>query len=93
VITSCGHTGIINTVRQAQEASGVKKLHALIGGFHLGPAKPEYAAQSVAELKSFDPDVVIPMHCSGIGFIQEVRKQMPEKLLMSTTGSRITFSA
>jgi 7,8-dihydropterin-6-yl-methyl-4-(beta-D-ribofuranosyl)aminobenzene 5'-phosphate synthase len=93
VITSCGHTGIINTVRQAQEASGVKKLHALLGGFHLGPAKPEYTAQSVAELKSLDPDVVIPMHCSGINFIQEVRKQMPDKLLMSTTGSRITFSA
>ena len=36
VITSCGHAGIINTVRQAQEVSGVNKLHALVGGFPSG---------------------------------------------------------
>jgi 7,8-dihydropterin-6-yl-methyl-4-(beta-D-ribofuranosyl)aminobenzene 5'-phosphate synthase len=93
VITSCGHAGILNTIRQAQEVSGVRRLHALLGGFHLGPAKPEYAAQSVAELKAFEPDIVIPMHCSGLGFVQEVRKQMPDKLLISTTGSRVTFGA
>ena len=91
VMTSCGHAGIINTIRQAQEVSGIRKLHALLGGFHLGPAKPEYAAQSVAELKALEPDIVIPMHCSGMGFVQEVRRQMPDKLLMSTTGSRVTF--
>ena len=93
VITSCGHAGIINTIRQAQDVSGVRKLHALLGGFHLGPAKPEYAAQSVAELKTLEPDVVIPMHCSGMGFVQEVRNQMPDKLLLSTTGSRMTFTS
>ena len=93
VITSCGHAGIINTIRQAQDVSGVRKLHALLGGFHLGPAKPEYAAKSVAELKTLEPDVVIPMHCSGMGFVQEVRNQMPDKLLLSTTGSRMTFTS
>ena len=36
VITSCGHVGILNTIRQAQEVSGIKQLHALIAGFHLG---------------------------------------------------------
>lgn len=93
VITSCGHAGIINTIRQAQEVSGVNKLFALVGGFHLGPAKPDYAAQSVAALKELGPQVVVPMHCSGVNFIQEVRKQMPERMLLSTTGSRVTFSA
>jgi hypothetical protein len=28
--TSRGHVGILNTIRQAQEVSGIKKLHALI---------------------------------------------------------------
>ena len=37
VISSCGHVGIVNSVRQAQEVSGVKKVHAIVGGFHLGP--------------------------------------------------------
>src|SRR6185436_20553496 len=32
VITSCGHAGVINSVRQAQKASGVQKVHAIVGG-------------------------------------------------------------
>ena len=33
VITSCGHAGIINTLRRAQEITGIDKIYALVGGF------------------------------------------------------------
>src|SRR5262249_33240359 len=55
VITSCGHVGILNTIRQAQEVSGIKRLHALIGGFHLGPAPPDYTDQVVPKLNTLPP--------------------------------------
>ena len=93
VISSCGHVGIVNSVRQAQEVSGVQKVHAIVGGFHLGPAPAEYLGQVVAEIKKLEPDVVIPMHCSGDNFVRAVREQMPDKLLVSSTGSRFTFGA
>lgn len=93
VISSCGHVGIVNSVRQAQEVSGVQKVHAIMGGFHLGPAPPEYVNQVVAEIKKLEPDAVIPMHCSGNNFIQTVREQMPDKIVLATTGSRILFGA
>jgi 7,8-dihydropterin-6-yl-methyl-4-(beta-D-ribofuranosyl)aminobenzene 5'-phosphate synthase len=91
VISSCGHVGIVNSVRQAQEVSGVQKVHAVVGGFHLGPAPADYLNQVVAELKKLQPDAVIPMHCSGNNFIQTVREQMPDKLVLATIGSRISF--
>jgi metal-dependent hydrolase (beta-lactamase superfamily II) len=31
VITSCGHAGVINSVRKAQKASGIAKVHAVVG--------------------------------------------------------------
>lgn len=93
VINSCGHAGILNSIRQAMEVSGLRKLHALVGGFHLAPAAPDYLRQVVAELKAFDPDVVIPMHCSGLNFVDEMRTQMPDRLAMSTTGSEFTFGS
>jgi 7,8-dihydropterin-6-yl-methyl-4-(beta-D-ribofuranosyl)aminobenzene 5'-phosphate synthase len=93
VISSCGHVGIVNSVRQAQEVSGVQKVHAIVGGFHLGPAPADYLNQVVAEIKKLEPDVVIPMHCSGNNFITAMRQQMPDRLLVSTTGSRVTFGA
>jgi 7,8-dihydropterin-6-yl-methyl-4-(beta-D-ribofuranosyl)aminobenzene 5'-phosphate synthase len=93
VISSCGHAGIVNSVRQAQEVSGVTKVHAVMGGFHLGPAPADYLTQVVAEITKLEPDVVIPLHCSGLNFVQEAQRQMPGKVLVTTTGSRITFGA
>jgi 7,8-dihydropterin-6-yl-methyl-4-(beta-D-ribofuranosyl)aminobenzene 5'-phosphate synthase len=93
VISSCGHVGIVNSVRQAQEVSGVRKVHAIVGGFHLGPAPADYLQQVVAEIGKLEPDVVIPMHCSGVNFQQAVKEQMPSKLVLATIGSRILFGA
>jgi 7,8-dihydropterin-6-yl-methyl-4-(beta-D-ribofuranosyl)aminobenzene 5'-phosphate synthase len=93
VISSCGHVGIVNSARQAMDVSGVRKVHALVGGFHLGPAAPDYISQVMADIKTLDPDVIIPMHCSGDNFNQAVRAQMPDKLLLAGTGSRLTFGA
>jgi 7,8-dihydropterin-6-yl-methyl-4-(beta-D-ribofuranosyl)aminobenzene 5'-phosphate synthase len=91
VISSCGHAGIVNSILRAQEISGVSKVHALVGGFHLAPAQKAYLAQVMAELKKLDIDYLIPMHCSGTNFINAVTEQMPEKLILSSTGSRYTF--
>ena len=87
VISSCGHVGIVNSVRQAQEVSGIKKVHAVVGGFHLGPAPADYLKQVVAEVKALEPDVVVPMHCSGLNFVQEATAQMGDKVMVTTTGA------
>src|SRR6202048_4498992 len=91
VISSCGHVGIVNSVRQAMEVSGVEKINAIMGGFHLGPAPADYLTQVVSEIGKLNPDVLIPMHCSGLNFTQEAQRQMPGKVLTTTTGTRISF--
>ena len=91
VISSCGHVGIVNSMRQAMEVSGVEKIHAIMGGFHLGPAPADYLTQVVSEIGKLNPDVLIPMHCSGLNFTQEAQRQMPGKVLTTTTGTRISF--
>lgn len=93
VMSSCGHAGLVNSIRQAQVVSGVQKVHAAMGGFHLSPAPEPYIAQTVQALKDIDPDYIIPMHCSGAGFIRMVQKEMPDKLIMSYTGTRYIFGA
>lgn len=91
VISSCGHAGIVNTVRSSMAAANVDRVHAVIGGFHLGLAKQEYLQHSLAELEALNPDVIIPMHCTGAPFIQMLRERMLDKLVYSNVGSRFTF--
>ncbi len=93
VLSSCGHAGIINTLRRAREVTGIDKIHALVGGFHLAPAPADYLRQVMAELKTFNVDHVLPMHCSGQNFIDLAKQEMPEKLVLCGTGSSYTFTA
>jgi 7,8-dihydropterin-6-yl-methyl-4-(beta-D-ribofuranosyl)aminobenzene 5'-phosphate synthase len=93
VISSCGHAGIINTLKRAQQVSSVEKIYALVGGFHLAPAPEDYLRQVMAELNKFDLEQVMPMHCSGQNFVDLAQKEMPEKLVLCGTGSSFTLTA
>ena len=91
VISSCSHCGVINAIKTAMTVSGIDKVHAVVGGFHLGVAPPDYVEHTIAELKALAPDVVIPMHCTGRTFIAQLRTEMPDRLIDWNTGSRFTF--
>jgi 7,8-dihydropterin-6-yl-methyl-4-(beta-D-ribofuranosyl)aminobenzene 5'-phosphate synthase len=92
VIASCSHRGVINSVRQAQAISGIEKVHAVIGGFHLvRPRTEAEARQTVAEFARIDPTYIIPMHCTGEVFIAEALRLMPQKVVRSYVGSKFIF--
>jgi 7,8-dihydropterin-6-yl-methyl-4-(beta-D-ribofuranosyl)aminobenzene 5'-phosphate synthase len=93
VISSCGHAGIINSVRQIQKSTGIEKVHAVVGGWHLAPYPDELIAKTVRAMKEINPDYIIPMHCTGLRAIMAVQRDMPEKLIMPSTGTRVVFGA
>jgi 7,8-dihydropterin-6-yl-methyl-4-(beta-D-ribofuranosyl)aminobenzene 5'-phosphate synthase len=93
VLTSCSHRGVVNAVQQAQAASGINKIHAVIGGFHLAPYQQDYLQQTIATLKEINPDYIIPLHCSGEPFYELAKAEMPTKLLRAYTGTRFVFAS
>lgn len=93
VLTSCSHRGVVNAIKQAQAASGIAKVHAVIGGFHLAPYKDDYVRQTIEELKQIGLDYVIPLHCTGEPFYVMAKTEMPTKLLRSYTGTRFVFGS
>ena len=94
VLTSCSHRGVINTVRQAQAASGVQKVHAIIGGFHIVPPLDDnYIWQVIAAFKEINPDYLIPGHCAGERFYDLVRAEMSDKVIHSAVGTRFIFES
>ncbi len=91
VLTSCSHRGVINAIKQAQAVSGIDKVHAVIGGFHLAPYQPDYLRQTLSALKEIDPTYVVPLHCSGEPFNDLAKTELPTKLLRAYTGTRLVF--
>jgi len=94
VLTSCSHRGVINAIRQAQKVSGIDKVHAVIGGFHIVPPLGEdYIRQTVAEFEDINPDYLIPAHCTGDRFYDLARAAMGDKVIHSAVGTRFIFEA
>jgi 7,8-dihydropterin-6-yl-methyl-4-(beta-D-ribofuranosyl)aminobenzene 5'-phosphate synthase len=92
VLTSCSHRGIINTVRQAMAASGVDKVHAVLGGFHIVPPLDDaYIWKTIEEFKDIDPDYLIVGHCTGDRFYDLAREALGDKVIHSAVGTRFVF--
>jgi 7,8-dihydropterin-6-yl-methyl-4-(beta-D-ribofuranosyl)aminobenzene 5'-phosphate synthase len=75
------------------KAANVDRVHAVMGGFHLGPANVDYLQHTLQELQAINPDVIVPMHCTGERFIDMLRQKMPDRVVYSNVGSRYTFGA
>jgi 7,8-dihydropterin-6-yl-methyl-4-(beta-D-ribofuranosyl)aminobenzene 5'-phosphate synthase len=92
VLTGCGHVGIVNTVKHAQKITGIRKVHAIMGGFHLTGAKEERIHRTVADVKAMAPDYIVPMHCTGFEAVVVFAKEMPDQFILNTVGTRYIFS-
>ncbi|WP_319524559.1 MBL fold metallo-hydrolase [uncultured Desulfosarcina sp.] len=94
VLSGCAHSGIVNTVAYAKEATGVDKVMAVMGGFHLSGMDVETVIQpTIDALKAFNPDYIVPTHCTGRLAIQLIEKEMPDSFILNMSGTRLTFSA
>jgi len=94
VLSGCAHAGIINTVHRAKAVSGVDRVHAVMGGFHLsGPLFEPIIDRTTEELKRIAPAYVIPTHCTGRKAIMTIEKEMAGKFLLNMAGTTLTFAA
>jgi len=89
VLTGCGHAGVINTIRHAQQLTGVQKVYAVIGGFHLtGTLFEPIIPLTVAALRALSPVVIVPGHCTGWKATHAIARELPEAFVPNSVGTR-----
>ena len=94
VMSGCGHAGIVNTVNHARSITGVDKVHAVVGGFHLGPAFFRKRTPKVIEaLVAMEPDILSPAHCAGYIASDAIFHALPHAFVQNGVGTRITLEA
>jgi 7,8-dihydropterin-6-yl-methyl-4-(beta-D-ribofuranosyl)aminobenzene 5'-phosphate synthase len=93
VVTSCSHRGIVGICRNATRLSGVSKIHAVLGGFHLSGLDAERIDRVVDALQGFEVDYLVPQHCTGVEAVVRLAQRMGKELVVSSTGSTFTFGA
>jgi len=92
VISGCAHAGIINTVKYCQEITGISSLYGVIGGFHLPSCSKSVTTERTIEtLKKMNPEIIVPMHCTGTYAIARFIETFQDKCNLSCVGSTFLF--
>lgn len=89
VLTGCGHAGVVNTVRYGRRLTGLERVYAIIGGFHLsGPMFEPLVPAVIDAFAALDPTLIVPTHCTGFRATQRLANAFPEKVIPSCVGTR-----
>lgn len=91
VVTGCAHSGIINTILHSREITGVKKVHAVLGGFHLVDADENKMNQTIESLREFDVSLLMPGHCTGYKAVNKLMNAFGEKCRSLRAGEILEF--
>jgi 7,8-dihydropterin-6-yl-methyl-4-(beta-D-ribofuranosyl)aminobenzene 5'-phosphate synthase len=94
IISGCAHAGIINTIRYAKMLTGINKIYAVIGGFHLtgGGIYEDAIEPTITELKKIGPRYLIPCHCTGWKATNRIIHELPDKFLQPSTCTTFNFA-
>jgi 7,8-dihydropterin-6-yl-methyl-4-(beta-D-ribofuranosyl)aminobenzene 5'-phosphate synthase len=90
IILGCAHRGVINTVRHAQEITGMKSIHTVIGGTHLLNASEERVLRTGIALQELGVQRVGVSHCTGLPSAMLISQQLGEAFFFNNTGTSIT---
>ncbi len=78
VISACSHRSLESAVATAILQSGVRKVHAVIGGTHHEKAPARTVQDTIDYLRSVQPARIVPMHCTGMESIATLMRAFPE---------------
>ena len=94
ILTGCGHAGLLNTIYNAIELTGERRVHAVVGGFHLsGPLFEKVVAPTCQALEEFSIDHLVPSHCTGWRATHEIAARFPDAFIQNSVGTRFEFTA
>jgi 7,8-dihydropterin-6-yl-methyl-4-(beta-D-ribofuranosyl)aminobenzene 5'-phosphate synthase len=64
-VTGCAHPGLVVFIKNMKEMFPNEKIYSVIGGFHLKDSNINEIEKVINDLKYFEIDNFIPLHCTG----------------------------
>ncbi|MBA7604168.1 hypothetical protein ES703_11287 [subsurface metagenome] len=89
VVLGCAHRGLINILYHAQQLTGEKAIHAVLGGAHLFSASEERIRLTIAALKELDVKRLGLNHCTGLPAASLLAQEFGDKFSFNNTGNSI----
>lgn len=87
----CSHKGIFPALRYAKTFFPQEEIALLVAGMHLYNANIDQVDKIMDELKAYEIEKLMPVHCTGIHAIARMKQLEPEKVIIATVGDTYEF--
>ena len=88
IISGCAHSGICNMIEYAKQITGITKIRAVIGGFHLKHNDTQ-TKETIKYLKQQDIKAVYPSHCTDLPALSAFYNEF--EIIQLKTGMILNF--
>jgi len=89
IILGCAHHGIINTLYHAQQLTGIKQIHTVVGGSHLMHASAEQTWLTIAALRELGVQRLGLCHCTGQPATVLLAQEFGDSFFFNNAGTSI----
>jgi 7,8-dihydropterin-6-yl-methyl-4-(beta-D-ribofuranosyl)aminobenzene 5'-phosphate synthase len=91
VFNSCSHTGMINILKDIEEALGRTDVCAYFGGLHIFEYTDGELAALCGEIKNASVGRIITGHCTGDHSVEYMQRELGEQVEVISAGRTYTF--
>jgi len=89
VFTGCSHKGIVNIIENIRLKIPESNISAIVGGMHLENASKTRIEKTIDYLISMNLKYLIPLHCTGIKAMVQMKEYFKERCLLLCAGDSI----
>lgn len=86
VFSGCSHKGVIPTLTHVSRLFPDKRIAGLVAGMHLYSLSKDRRSRIIDALSAMELDYVVPLHCTGMEAIVELKIKMGDKCRILTAG-------
>lgn len=89
LFSGCSHKGIEPCLQYARSLFPNERIRGLVAGMHLYHASKETIAKVVNRLNEEELDVLIPLHCTGMRAICQLKNMLGERCILAGAGDTV----
>lgn len=86
VFSGCSHRGVVSAIEASKTMFPGKRIAVLVAGMHLYSANDDVRNDVIRQISDEEMDRVMPVHCTGIKAICELKALLGDKCIVATAG-------
>jgi 7,8-dihydropterin-6-yl-methyl-4-(beta-D-ribofuranosyl)aminobenzene 5'-phosphate synthase len=87
IVLGCAHAGMINIIEYALAQMKKDRIHAIIGGTHLGFSSDEQFNETLKVIDHYKIDLLGVSHCTGLARASMLHARLKDRFFFGTVGS------